>query len=97
MRVVRIIAPRDGKSQTGCPRRIYVFDARLNVAHSVRSETPRACERSSTQATGEGLTVGHKSVLAVQVGNGVFADGRWRIDNAIAAAASGAPESRSHR
>src|SRR5260370_18277421 len=67
-------------------RRIYVLDARSNVPQPIGRETSGARERGGAQATGEGFTVGHKSVLAVQVRIAVFADGRRWIDDPIAAA-----------
>src|SRR5260370_27812228 len=66
-------------------RRIYVLDARSNVPQAIGGETYGARERSGGQATGEGVTGGDKCILAVQVRIAVFADGRRRIDNPIAA------------
>src|SRR6266853_805544 len=67
-----------------------------NVPHPVGCETSGACERSSTQATGKGFAVGHKSILAIQAGFGVFANRRRRVYDPIAAAGY-SPEGPGHR
>src|SRR5258708_35734149 len=85
VRVNGIVASRDVKRWAVCSRRIYVLDARSNVPKPIGRETSGARERSGAQATGEGFTVGHKCILAVQVRIAVFADARRRIDNHIAA------------
>src|SRR5258708_2335432 len=94
-----IAAARSRESWADCPCRIYVLDARGNIAQPIGCKTPRARERSCAQAAGEGFAVSHKGILAVQAGFTVFADGRRRIDDPIATAGStpGGPGRHEHQ